>query len=423
MNMKWNLASVAGACVVVGVLGFVIGKLTTKPTAMTEEERLLETSRNMGEQRMTSSSDERTTTRSNRPMRPGSIREEGDFDQKLERMEEIVRGENALSRNRALLDWIDSLAPEEFESAVDRFRSLGLTEARMGEYAMLLTAWAEIDPVGALAYTTEKTRGGMATGTVIAAWANRDPDAAIAWAKANHEGDGANPYMIGIIRGMAETNPERATLVLQELPFSSERAEALDVMIPHILRGGSESAKKWITGITDERLRNGAIARLAEGMAKENPADTASWLLANLNETSVRSFDEVYSEWAKKDKTAALSAFKQLPEGDARSRALRGMVTVEAQQDPAAAASLMNSFPNDVDDSMVMHFAWNSFEKAPDVALSQVGLMQNKERRDRMYIRGLESWMNEDQEAAKRWMNSAKLPDNVIEALSQRDTP
>ncbi len=408
---------------VVGVLGFVLGKFASKPTAMTEEERLLESSKNIREQRTTSSSDERTATRGNRPMRPGSIREEGDFDQKLERMEEIVRGENALSRNRALLDWIDSLAPEEFEAAVDRFRSLGLTEARMGEYSMLLTAWAEIDPVGALAYTTEKTRGGMATGTVIAAWASRDPDAAIAWAKANHEGDGANPYMVGIIRGMAETNPEKASLVLQELPFSRERAEALDAMIPHVLRGGSESAKKWIAGIADEQLRNGAIARLAEGMAKENPADTASWLLANMNETSVRSFDEVYEEWAKKDKTAALSAFKQLPEGDARVRALRGMVTVEAQQDPAAAARLMNSYPNDVDDRMVLHFVWNSFDKAPDVALSQVGLIQDEQRRDRMYIRALESWMDEDQAAAKRWMNSAKLPENVVEALSPRDTP
>jgi hypothetical protein len=79
---------------------------------------------------------------------------------------------------------------------------------------MLLTAWAEVDPMAAIAYTTENTRGGMATGTVLAAWASRDPESAIAWAEAKHEGDEANPYMVGIIRSLAATNPARIPEIL-----------------------------------------------------------------------------------------------------------------------------------------------------------------------------------------------------------------
>lgn len=421
--MKWNPTSAAGACLVVGLAGFLLGKFTAGSSELSEEEKLLESTNKLVEQRR-STTDDRTSSVGNRPMRPGSTsKSETSFDQKLENMEEIVRGENALARSRAMLDWIDSLAPEDFEAAVDRFRSLGLTDARMGEYSMLLTAWAEVDPVSALAYTTENTRGGIATGTVLSAWASRDPEAAIAWAKANHEGDGANPYMVGIIRGLAETNPSRASQMLQELPFSRERAEALDVMIPHLLKSGPDSAKEWIAGLTDERLRNGAIARLAEGMAKEDPEGTASWLLANLNETSVRSFDEVYEEWAKKDMSAAVSSFEKLPEGDARARALRGLVMTEARDDPGAAATLMNKYPNDVDDRMVLHFVWNSFDKSPEIALNQVGLIEDTERRDRMYSRALESWLETDQAAARRWMNSANLPQGVINSLSESDAP
>lgn len=423
--MKLNATSTVGACIVIGIGGFLLGKMTGGSTEKSEADLLLENSERVigakgsGQGQLDRS---RGPSARDRPIRPGTRADET-FEEKLVTMEEIVRGENALDRGRAMLDWIDSLAPEEFEDAVARFRSLGLTEARMGEYAMLLTAWAEVDPTAALAYTTENTRGGMATGTVLSAWASRDPEAAIAWASANHEGDDANPYMVGIIRGLAETNTARATELLQDLPFSRERGGALDSMIPHLLKLGPESAKDWISALSDERLKDGATARFAEAMAKDDPAGTASWLLANLGDASTRSVDEVFEEWAKTDKTSAISSYEKLPAGDARSRALRGLVVTEAREDPQAAAKLMNSYPADVDDGMVLRFVWNSFDKAPDVAADQIGLIENERRRNRMYERALDAWLDRDQAAAKSWIGAADLPDSVRDSLSNRETP
>lgn len=419
--MKWNAISVTATCIIIGLGGFLLGKLTSGNAELSEQDRLLESSERLIQQRSTTgSSDSRTRENTNRPNRPTQQRVDTSFDQKLVNMEEIVRGENALDRGRSMLEWIDSLAPEEFEAAVDRFRSLGLTEARMGEYSMLLTAWAEVDPVSALAYTTENTRGGMATGTVLSAWASRDPEAAIAWAKSNHEGDDANPYMVGVIRGLVGSDPVRATVLLQEIPFSRERAEALEAMMPHLLKMGSESAKKWIADLSDERLRNGAVARFAEAMAKEDPAGTASWLMENLTDSSVRSVDDVFREWARADPAAAMANYESLPQGDARSRALRGLVMVDARNNPQAAADLMNRFPADLTDRTVQHFIWNSFEKAPDVAANQIALIQDERSRNRMYERALDSWLDRDQAAAQNWINSANLPASVIEALGDR---
>lgn len=416
--MKWNTINVSGACLIIGLGGFIFGKLSGGKAELSENDRLLRDSDRLIQQR---SADSGLTTRNNqdsdRPNRPSRVSGSTSFDEKLVKMEQIVRGENALDRGRAMLEWIDSLAPEEFEAAVARFRSLGLTEARMGEYAMLLTAWAEVDPVAALAYTTENTSSGMATGTVLSAWASRDPDAAIAWAKANHQGDDANPYMIGIIRGLAGSDPARATALLQEIPFSAERAEALQAMMPHVLQMGAESAKKWISELTDERLRNGAVARFAEALAKQDPAGTASWLMENLNDTSVRSMDEVYREWAKVDPAAAVANFESLPPGDARSRALRGIVMLDARNNPQAAAELMNRFPADITDRTVQHFIWNSFDKAPDVATNQIGLIKEEGSRNRMYQRALSSWIDRDRVAAQNWIRTANLPSSVIDSL------
>ena len=420
--MKWNFTSVTAACLAVGVAGFLAGKISHKGSGNSEADQLLNRADQVASERMTSTRASDARAASTRT-RSGESRSGGTFDERLASMEEIIRGENALDRGRAMLSWIDSLAPEEFEAAVDRFRNLGLTEARMGEYAMLLTAWAELDPTAALAYTTENTRGGMATGTVLTAWASRDPESAIAWAKANHEGDDANPYMIGIIRGLAETNPTRATELLQGLPFSQERGEALSAMMPHLLQMGAEGAKGWIADLKDDKLRDGAIARFAEAMAKDDPEGTATWLMANLGDASTRSVDEVYGEWAKTNMPAAKTSFEKLPPGDARSRALRGLVTVEARENPQAAANLMNSYPADVDDRMVQHFIWNSFDKAPEVAVNQIGKMEGGGRQNRMYERALEAWLERDKQAAQTWINSAQLPESVVKSLAGKVQP
>ena len=423
--MKWNATSVSAACLVVGIGGFVAGKLTGSPSGGGEADELLERAQRVSSERTSSTHDDSSSRRdtASRASRPGSERPASGIDDRLAKMEEIVRGENALDRSRAMLAWIDSLSPSEFEAAVAHFRSLGITDNRLGEYAMLLTAWAEVDPMAALAYTTANTRGGMATGTVLSAWASRDPESAIAWAEAKHEGDEANPYMVGIIRSLAATNPTRATELLQALPFSGERGEALRAMMPHLLKQGPDAAKSWIAGLSDERLRDGATARFAEEMAKADPAGTASWLLANLSEASTRSVDEVFEEWAKTDKNAALASFSNLPEGEARSRALRGLVTVEAREDPQAAAALMNRNAADVDDRMVFHFVWNSFDKAPDVAANQIGMIEDERDRNRMYGRALGAWLDRDANAAQAWINSAKLPEPVLRSLANRNQP
>lgn len=423
--MKWNATSVSAACLAVGLGGFVAGKLTGSPSGGGEAEQLLERAQRVSSERTSSSrgdNSSRSETASRTP-RSSSGRPAAGIEDRLAKMEEIVRGENALDRSRAMLAWIDSLSPSEFEAAVAHFRSLGITDNRLGEYAMLLTAWAEVDPMAALAYTTANTRGGMATGTVLSAWASRDPESAIAWAEAKHEGDEANPYMVGIIRSLAATNPTRATELLQALPFSGERGEALRAMMPHLLKQGPDAAKSWIAGLSDERLRDGATARFAEEMAKADPAGTASWLLANLSEASTRSVDEVFEEWAKTDKNAALASFSNLPEGEARSRALRGLVTVEAREDPQAAAALMNRNAADVDDRMVFHFVWNSFDKAPDVAANQIGMIEDERDRNRMYGRALGAWLDRDANAAQAWINSAKLPEPVLRSLANRNQP
>ena len=321
----------------------------------------------------------------------------------LAHLASIIRGENPLDRSRALLAYIDQLAPGDFEGAVAHFRSLGLTEGRMGEYSLLLTAWAQADPVSALAYAKDNTTNGFATGTILTSWASTDPEAAIRWAKANHQGDDANPYLPGIIRGIAESDPARATELLTSMPRSEERGKSLDFLLPHLLRQGTDATRAWIAAITDDSLRNGAMMRAAEPLAATDPAGTVSWLLANPGEASERRIDDIYSAWSKKDEQAAWNSFNALPAGDARSNALRGMISTAAAENPKAALSLMDRYPNDVTDRVVQNFVWHSFDNDPDTALTAIARIGDEKLREQMYRRTFDAWKRKYPASAEAW--------------------
>lgn len=338
----------------------------------------------------------------------------------VDEMASIIREKDRLFRAQAWLDFINTLEPGQFEEVVDEFRSRGFTEDNMSEYAMLLTAWAKTDPLSALDYASENTGNAFARNTILATWAGSDPNGAIAWAERNHDGEDANPWMVGVIRGLAGNDPARATALMEDLPYSRERGQALATLLPEMLGQGEDVAKDWVLGITDERLKDGAIARLAETLGREDPAGAAEWLLDNPGEGARRSMDDVLGMWARDDTAQATSYFESLPSGELRTSALRGLASQIALDDPGAAARLLDRHAADANDRVYQQFVWRSRRGDPALAANYIGRIEDVERRDRTYRRVLGRWMRDDLDGAANWIRSAELPENVAERV-QRD--
>lgn len=419
--MKLTPITALAALLLIGIGGFMAGRVSSPASDATDPDAPAETRSSRTSSRDSSSS-VIETKRLARPSKAEKSEHGATTADRVARMEAIVRGENPLDRNRALLAFIDKLAPGDFEEVVANFRNLGITASRMGEYSLLLTAWAQADPLSALTYAKENTSNGFATQTILTSWATTDPDAAIRWAQADYKGDGANPYMPGIIRGLVESDPARATQLLASMPRSEERGEGLDYIMPHLLQQGSEATRSWIASLTDEALRNGAIMRAAEKLANSDPAGTASWLLANPGDAAQRRMDDVYSVWARKDQQAALSSLNKLPAGDDRSNALRGVVNSMAAADPKAAVSLMDQYSNDVNDRLVRNFIWHSYSADPGLAASQISRIGDEGQRDEMYRRMLDNWIERDPSNAQAWIQTNPLPQSVRDRLVRRQT-
>ncbi|MCX6880566.1 MAG: hypothetical protein NTW21_43185 [Verrucomicrobia bacterium] len=419
--MKLSPATTLAAVIVIGAVGFFVGRLSsTAPTAASDADTQRLATRSSSR---SADAADHSSALSKRAGRSDTRREataNGHSEDSLKRLESIVRGENVLDRSRALLAFIDQLAPSEFAAAIAHFRSLGITESRFGEYGMLLTAWSQVDPLAALTYAKDNTRTGFATTTILASWAATDPEAAIRWAEANHTGTDANPYLAGIIRTLGATDPARASSLLTGMPRSQERGEALAAMLPHILAQGPEATRSWISALTDESLRNGSMMSVADKLAQTDPKGTADWLLANPGEASKSRLDDVLGTWAATNEKAALAYFQALPKGEARSNALRGVVTAVATQNATAAASMIDRYASDVTDGTIQTFVWHSFGSDPALAANYIGRLSNPDEQEHMYSRTLDTWLNQDPAAAQAWIQKNALPEKVLRRLQDK---
>lgn len=428
--MKSNFATTAAAVAVIGAGAFLAGRSsvsngTSGPSSSEKNGGLTSRSSVSGAAAGETSG---RASRTNTSGRTSSAALTGSKEERLAKLESIIRGDDPVARNRAFLAYLDQLDPTEIKDAVDKFRSLGITEERFSEYSMLLTVWAKSDPTAALAYAKENTRGGFAMNTIMSAWAANDPDAALAWAKANHDQtQGENPYLVGIIRGLASTDLAKATEILGQMGFSETRGEALAGLLPHILSQGPEAAREWIASISDEQLRNGAMARVAEQLAAVDPKGTADWLLANPGEATQRNMDDVISKWMEKDQTAAMAYYQALPAGEARSNALRGVVNSLAMENPKAAAAYMDNHPADLNDRVVQQFVWHSFGEDPNLAVSYIAKISDQGERDGTYRRLIDGWLRQDEASARTWLQSNQLPPSVQQhvqnSLQKLDKP
>jgi hypothetical protein len=339
------------------------------------------------------------------------------------RLMDILSEPDPISRSKAWLDFVNSLSAEEYQGALNSFMEGDLEESRPGELSILMSAWARVDPLSALAYADDRlSDDDSAARTVLSTWAAYDVEGALRWANEHHDGDGANPYMIGIIEGLVSHDPAKATELLKAMPFSDECGEVLAVMVPFLLRQGADQAKAWVDSIDDEQLKNGALSRFSEALAARDPQAAADWLLSSNTDATRRSLDNVLSEWAQKDLTGATSYFDKLPQGEARTNALRGITNELATKDPQAAAQFLDTHAADANDQTYQQFVWHSFGEDPGLAVSYVEKLSNPGEKERMYTRLLGGWLRRDAQAASAWFNASgqSLPQAVKDRFSKQ---
>lgn len=328
----------------------------------------------------------------------------------------LARLTDPVARAEGFLALAATLDADSFAGVVAEFRSLGLTEERMSEYGILLHAWGQADPEGALDYAIENTGTPFARQTILASWAAYDPDAALAFANGNAEEGKPNGLLVGVIRGMAPEDLPRATHIMGTLPRSVERGEALRSILPLVLREGVDGALAWTGTIGESILRQGATTYIAESVAESDPRRAAEIVLALPDrEFQTRNIDDISRRWAEESLDEAVAWAESL-EPDVLSRAAEGIVAEMASDDPARASEWMESLAGTTNlDPAIGTFVRQAARSDPELALAWNGQVGSDRFREHNYHSVLGAWMRNDPEAARSWIaaRSAELPESL----------
>ena len=339
----------------------------------------------------------------------------------VERMGQIVRLTDPYERQRALMDLIDQLGPDQFAAVADQFREADHLGNSGDEYELLLRGWAKADPLAALEYVNAHPDARRGRETILQSWAGRDAAAAEQWALANHDGEGANPHLAAIISGIAPNDMAHATRLVATMPGSRERGDAVEAMSRALLVEGVDAALAYPETIEDPALRGTFTEEIADRLARKDVDKAAEWV-ASLTDGAIqnRAAEDVAEALVRKDvKQAAEWVSKLKPE--AQVEAAREIIPAMSSSDIEGTARWVASLAGAPEyDRAVEAFVYSCDERAPEQSAAWIQGITDPERQMRTYYRVLGSWARKDAAAVRAWVETNNVPADIQRRFTRR---
>lgn len=348
--------------------------------------------------------------------RPGHRRADREREAGLLTLGSALEKSTPSERMRSLFFMLEGLAPEEFPGMLDAMRNAGQDLAFPYETRLIFSAWADLDPMAAAEHLRLTSGDSEMKNAVMAAWAATDPMAAEQWAREHHDSVEANPWLVGVIQGIAGSDVEMALTLIEGLPRGRERNQALESTLGHVFLQGREAAAAWINNVEDGQIQEKGAEWLAGHMADRDPLAAAGWV-SSLGAPEARSeaAEEVASRYARSDLESAQAWTLTLPE-DTRWEAAKGVVDQLARQDPVAAFDWLASLGGGGEtEGMLRDIVRRGFDEDPAAALTTALHLQDDRDRERFTARYLDRWVESDPAAASQWLHThfAYLPESI----------
>ena len=395
-----NKISIIGILALVGLLGYWAGLQNSSGNSFLDSSELnnVKSSRSDFFENMVSESKpafepnrgEFSTTRTDGETPPAPTRK-----QTREELLQQVDSNDPLEQMSAFLQLCQSLDGETIKAMIEAAEKKDWEGIEAMLFLNYFTyAWAKHDPIAAIEWS--KTRDpfiekDLVSAVMLSGWASVDPEAALSWARENeslrdNEQKRGNELLIGVMKGMAETDLAGATELMKELNYGLYLDKAASTLIASAWAKGEQTAIDWVESFPDGKARNSAYEALGKRLIREDIDRAVVWV-DSMNESEIKT--KVAEETAKA--MAILSPEKvadwvaRMPTGETRSASMERVVSQWVEQDPIATAEWLNGFPNDQSiDGALAIFSHQIAEKQPQSALQWAQAIEGRERRARI---------------------------------------
>ncbi|MFT5496850.1 MAG: hypothetical protein ACI9TH_002250 [Kiritimatiellia bacterium] len=277
------------------------------------------------------------------------------------------------------------------------------------EFSMFLFAWARIDGASAMGYIDENMEGWESYRTAYSAmsgWANVNPEEAQTWAREKHEGPD-NPYLIGVVNGVAKTDLARATEITESLPFGRIRGKAVDVLIDAYMKEGVDATMSWASNLDEGVLKNGIVSRVAGRVARDDPYAAADWAVTLVaGEERNNAVTSIVSSWSRSKPQEAADYSMNIPDDGLRAKALGEVVERWVRSDSTAVSDwLTQNKDRSGMDMALTEYAERIRFKDPVGAMTWAANIKDETSRHQLMEQVAEEWMERDPEAARDFLN------------------
>ena len=329
-------------------------------------------------------------------------------------LQRIVQGGDTVERLGSYLDAVRSMDRSNVKQVTQAFEELPEGYGRHLEMKLLMRSWANFDPEGALAYASTsldaKSERRFGISEALAGWAVKDESAAIAWANQNHPAseNGDNPLLVGIVKGLTETDLDAANRLFLGLPKGSARWQSSSILAEKFAQRGVEDGIRWAEGYPqdDRRMRETILGQMGARLAQQDLSATAEWAKSMDDEPGAyRVMENLIHQWASQDPKSAASWIDDLQDSKKKSHAMSELTGRWALLDPAATAGWLNAQPSSADnDPAIATFVSRIQGIDPEGAVGWAASISEPSLREKSIQQAINAWKQTDPEKANLWV-------------------
>ncbi len=174
----------------------------------------------------------------------------------------------------------------------------------------------------------------------------KEPERALAWAQSIEPRDPELP--MSVLRGLAQTDPERAVTLAASLPYAADREQAI-AMVTTFAAHDDQSAERManrLLSLDDAGLGQRTLIAFVGSWAARAPEPAFAWLAANDGRVPAEAFQNVAVSLAFRDPELAASYTARVPAG-ARPQWIAAVANGYAQRDPEGALGWLAQYRGD----------------------------------------------------------------------------
>lgn len=250
---------------------------------------------------------------------------------------EVENESDQYKREEMIGSWLAGVKLDEIREVLEFLQSATPVELAQDLSQRLIRQWTSKSPEVAAAWVEELPleKQAVVVNDVAIVWANNQLTNAMTWAESLRDPAAKTQALQAIAGETVRSQPIVALQIAIDLPPNQQRDDLIRRGAMQWASEDAQSAAEWATQISKSELRDQTLGGIATVWSASDPVSAASFALKKLPRG--RLLDDtivsIVERWAQQQPEAAATWVDQFPQGSLRTAAMENLIAQWEQMD------------------------------------------------------------------------------------------